>query len=232
MDFNVYCDESCHLEHDGHPIMALGGIWCPSRETRELSRQIRRIKAKHDALGELKWAKVSPSRSSFYLELVDHFFATTALHFRCLIVEHKERLNHAQFDRGSHDAFYYKMYYYLLRNILASNSSYRVYLDIKDTRSQQKVVVLKDLLCSYSRNLEMCAVSNVQHIRSHESDLLQLADFLLGAVSSANRRVAMSETKCAVVNRISEHCRCSLTDATPPWEEKFNIFIFSPTEAC
>ena len=23
--FNVYCDESCHLEHDGVPVMAWGG---------------------------------------------------------------------------------------------------------------------------------------------------------------------------------------------------------------
>jgi len=24
--FNVYCDESCHLEHDRQPVMVLGAI--------------------------------------------------------------------------------------------------------------------------------------------------------------------------------------------------------------
>ena len=24
--FNVYCDESCHLEHDGVPVMAWGAV--------------------------------------------------------------------------------------------------------------------------------------------------------------------------------------------------------------
>ena len=28
----AYCDESCDLEHDGIPIMALGAVTCPERE--------------------------------------------------------------------------------------------------------------------------------------------------------------------------------------------------------
>jgi hypothetical protein len=27
--FNVYCDESCHLEHDRQQAMVLGAVWCP-----------------------------------------------------------------------------------------------------------------------------------------------------------------------------------------------------------
>lgn len=27
--YNIYCDESCHLEHDRQKAMVLGGIWCP-----------------------------------------------------------------------------------------------------------------------------------------------------------------------------------------------------------
>ena len=30
--FNVYCDESCHLEHDGIPVMAWGAVYCPAAE--------------------------------------------------------------------------------------------------------------------------------------------------------------------------------------------------------
>lgn len=30
--YNAYCDESCNLEHDGIPIMALGAVTCPERE--------------------------------------------------------------------------------------------------------------------------------------------------------------------------------------------------------
>jgi len=27
--YNIYCDESCHLEHDGIPTMVIGAVWCP-----------------------------------------------------------------------------------------------------------------------------------------------------------------------------------------------------------
>ena len=27
--FNIYCDESCHLEHDGQKAMAIGGCRGP-----------------------------------------------------------------------------------------------------------------------------------------------------------------------------------------------------------
>ena len=25
--YNIYCDESCHLEQDGQPVMVLGAVW-------------------------------------------------------------------------------------------------------------------------------------------------------------------------------------------------------------
>jgi len=27
--YNVYCDESCHLENDNQKIMVLGAVWSP-----------------------------------------------------------------------------------------------------------------------------------------------------------------------------------------------------------
>ena len=36
--FNVYCDESCHLENDHQKVMVLGAVWCPFDKTRETGR--------------------------------------------------------------------------------------------------------------------------------------------------------------------------------------------------
>ena len=35
--FNIYCDESCHLENDGQKAMVLGAVWCPLDKTRGLT---------------------------------------------------------------------------------------------------------------------------------------------------------------------------------------------------
>jgi len=60
--FNVYCDESCHLEHDRQSVMVLGAIWSPLEKTREIARSIRDIKERHGLRHafEIKWTKVSP----------------------------------------------------------------------------------------------------------------------------------------------------------------------------
>ena len=66
--FNVYCDESCHLENDRQKAMVLGAVWCPLEKTREIAVRIREMKARHDLPPELeiKWVKVSPAKVQFY----------------------------------------------------------------------------------------------------------------------------------------------------------------------
>jgi len=41
--YNIYCDESCHLEHDHMPVMAIGGIWCPLEQVSDISQKIRSL---------------------------------------------------------------------------------------------------------------------------------------------------------------------------------------------
>jgi hypothetical protein len=146
------------------------------------------------------------------------------------VVDDKSRLDHSYFNQGSHDSFYYKMYFYLLRNILKKGNQYCIYLDMKDTRSQRKIYTLKDVLCNNVYDFEQKMILRIQHIRSHESELLQLADFLLGAVSYRNRHLSDSKAKLEVIQEISKRSGLDLLKTTPPWEEKFNLFFFSPSE--
>jgi hypothetical protein len=34
--FNIYCDESCHLEHDQQKAMVLGAVWCPLEKIKKI----------------------------------------------------------------------------------------------------------------------------------------------------------------------------------------------------
>lgn len=226
--YNIYCDESCHLEHDQQPVMLLGAVWCPKSEVQDCNVSIRKLKASHSARGELKWTKVSTSKQSFYLDLVDLFFSNENVNFRALVVDDKSKLDHSYFSQGSHDSFYYKMYFYLLRNIISLENQYHIYLDMKDTRSQKKINTLKEVLCNTIYDFNQTIIRRIQHIRSNESELLQLTDFLLGAVSYRSRNHKGNEAKLAVIERICERSGIDLLRTTPPWEEKFNLFIFSP----
>jgi hypothetical protein len=234
---NLYCDESCHLENDGLPIMGFGVLRCPFESLAVHSQTLAALKEKHRARGELKWEKVSPSRLAFYEEIIDWFFAEPNLRFRGWLVEHKERLAHGFFNAGSHDDFYYKMYYYLLEPMVKWPSpgcperTYQIYLDVKDTRSRLKMDKLAEVLRNKKHDWESKLISRVQSIQADQVHLMQLTDFLLGALTYRNRPAQnLSKAKLACVARIEERAGFRLTGGTPPWEEKFNFYTFTPQQ--
>ena len=228
---NVYCDESCHLERDRQPVMVLGAVWCPLEKTREISVHIREIKAQHGLPPrfEFKWGKVSPAKQDFYLELLDYFFDNADLHFRALVIQDKSKLQHELYEQ-THDTWYYKMYFDMLKVILEPQSRYRIYVDIKDTRSAAKIAKLHDVLCSSIYDFEYQIIERVQTVRSHEVEILQLTDLLIGAVSYVNRGLHRNAAKLAVVGRMRERSGYSLTKTTLLRENKVNLFMWRATE--
>jgi len=229
--FNVYCDESCHLEHDGQPIMALGATWCPKEEAHRLATELRDIKSRHRARGELKWSKISMARLPFYLELVDWFLAEQPLHFRGLVVLDKQNLDHAAFNQGDHDLFYYKMQFSLLNKLLSPDSRYAIYLDVKDTRSRLKLKKLKEVLCNNVYDFTSDMIGHIQNIHSHESELMQVADFLTGALAYRHRGLSGNAAKMQVIEHLETRWGRSLLQATSLREQKLNIFLFRPRQA-
>jgi hypothetical protein len=187
--FNVYCDESCHLENDRQKAMVLGAVWCPLEKRREIAVRLREIKKKHGMLVsfELKWKKVSPAKKDLYLELIDYFFDNDDLHFRALIVPDKTRLRHDSFPGQDHDTWYYKMYFDMLKVILRPDARYRIYLDIKDTRGSEKVAKLREVLCNNMYDFSRKVIETLQLVHSHEIEQLQLVDLLIGAIGYKNR---------------------------------------------
>lgn len=230
--YNVYCDESCHLENDGQKAMVLGAVWCPLDKTREIAVRLREIKQKHGLPPqfEVKWTKVSPAKAGFYLDLVDYFFDDDDLRFRALIVPDKSLLRHGAYPGQDHDIWYYKMYFDMLKVILSPDARYRIYLDIKDTCGAQKAARLHEMLCNNIYDFSREVIERLQLVHSHEIEQLQLADLLIGAVSYVNRDLQGSAGKQELVERIRERSRYSLTRSTLLREEKFNLFRWQAAE--
>ena len=109
--FNIYCDESCHIEHDHKDYMFLGSISCAYPQVRRHTKRIDELKKLHNFYAEIKWSKVSNSKIRFYLDLIDYFFDTD-LRFRAIGIK-KSQIK-CDGITSSYDDFYYKMYYQLL----------------------------------------------------------------------------------------------------------------------
>lgn len=226
--YNIYCDESCHLENDNMKAMVLGAIWCPDSHHKYLARKIKEIKKEYDinANIEIKWTKVSQSKILFYKALIDLFFDEPMLSFRGVIIPNKNILNHEKFTQN-HDDFYYKQWYLLLSRLIAPCHNYRIYLDIKDTQGQIKIGKLHEVLSNANYDFDRSIIKSIELVQSHDVLLLQLADLLIGALSYAHRELNTSTAKLEVINHIKTRTQLSLKQSTLLKAEKFNLLVWS-----
>lgn len=239
---NIYCDESCHLEHDKEQLMALGAVYCPASKKDEIFERLTELKKKHNLIPkhkknpkenrahyELKWNKISFAKIDYYKDVVDYFFDADHLNFRVLVVPDKSMLDFKKFNH-THDTFYYKMYFSMLKVILNPNKAHHIYIDIKDTRSREKVHMLEQVLRNDKYDYAKEIIKKVQQVRSHEVELIQLADLLTGAVSYVNRGLTDSRAKRILIDHIKHRSKYSLTKSTLIREQKFNIFLWESSK--
>jgi hypothetical protein len=205
-------------------------VWCKAEKSREIFQRLKEIKARHGLWPrfEVKWTKVSPALLVFYRDYLDYFFDDDDLHFRALIAD-KRSLRHDDFAQ-THDDWYYKMYFNLLKVLLAPGDRYRIYLDVKDTRGGVKLEKLHEVLSNNMYDFDRKTIERLQQVRSHEVEGLQLTDLLMGAINYANRGAVDSAAKRALVERVRERSRYALTRTTLVREQKLNLFVWKPQE--
>lgn len=227
---NIYCDESCHLEHNRDDVMVIGAVWCRFERAKAINGDLRAIVRAH-GLGdnfEVKWVKVSPGQSSMYLALIDYFFDNPDLHFRALVVSDKTKINHAAFEQ-THDEWYYKMYFRMLEGILDPQAVTRIFLDYKDTQGGKKTAKLHEILCNSCYDFSRQTIRQVQIVQSHEVPLIQLADLMIGSIGYANRGLTTNAAKVALVSRMRQRSGYALDKTTLLREPKVNILCWQPS---
>ncbi len=228
--YNLYIDESCHLEHDGMPVMCIGYTKINADLYANIKEEIKALKLAYKTPTEIKWNNLSYSRLPLYKALVDYFFRSE-IFFRCILVKYKNKLDHDQFNQGDHDNFYYKLIYHLLQS--ATNpavNKYKVILDIKDTRGKQRLKKIDEVL--QNKYKQQSPFTEFQHIHSSENLLLQLTDLFIGAITFKSRGLEKerqaNKAKVEFVSYLESKSGYLLDEGTEPWENKFNIFDHQP----
>lgn len=234
-EYNFYCDESCHLEHDDSNVMVLGSVWCPKEKLHEINERIKQIKLRNNVPvnAELKWTKIAPVKKQIYEDLVNYFFDEQNLHFRGLLVPNKNLLKHDEFSQ-SHDDWYYKMYFSMLKAMLVPSEKYNIFIDIKDTHSSQRAKKLQEVIRKSIYDFSKNIIKQVKPIRSEEVQIMQITDVLIGAFGYKNRDFPKgekrSQTKLYIIKLIQQRSNYSLERSTLLREDKFNLFVWRARE--
>jgi len=213
-----YCDESSHLQNDKKQFMVLGYISVPYNCVKKIKEEIKELRLKHNNKNEIKWSGLNVRNYLFYADLFDYFISRSDINFRAIIVDkYKYIANKCDDD---YDKFYYLMYYQLLIHKLDTSNTYNIYIDIKDDLSSHRISKLKEIL-----NVHYGIIEKIQHIRSHEVNLLQLCDLFIGAIAyKMNYNPMKSIFKIKLIEKIEKKLGFEITQQTTKSETKFNIF--------
>jgi hypothetical protein len=211
--------------------MVIGAVWCPHDYVKEINSRIRQIKVRNgiSETAEMKWTKISPAKFQLYEDIINYFFDEANLHFRGLVIPDKSALDHVRFNQ-THDLWYYKMYFEMLKAILTSKDSYQIYIDIKDTHSNNKALKLKEVCANSMYDFSASSIKKLQPIRSEEVQIMQILDVLIGALGYNNRVFSKehkkSEAKLAIIKLIKKRSGYSMDKSTLLREDKFNMFFW------
>ncbi|MBK2109077.1 DUF3800 domain-containing protein [Francisella tularensis] len=225
--YKFFCDESCHLEHDGADIMVLGALHCSAERAEQLNRHIKWLRHQHNYKPELKWSKLNKHQWQLYKDIIDLIIDSEDVFFKSTIVMNKKQLDHNKYNAGSHNTFYYKMFYYTLRDYINTNNDNRIYLDYMDTLGSEKTQKLCEIFRNSSNRSGLKISTTI--VQSYAAQLIQVCDLFIGAIGYKNRTDIenQSEIKTRFVDYLEQKLKRPLNITTSPWENKFNIFKFS-----
>ena len=80
-EINIYCDESCHLEHEPEHVMLISCIYCPKDKVQQISMDLRALKENFglSKRAELKWHKISKNKKIIITNLLTTLLITMIL---------------------------------------------------------------------------------------------------------------------------------------------------------
>ena len=226
MEYNVYCDESCHLVSNNSKYMLIGAVYCPKIKVKKVNEYIEHLKENYNISNkiELKWNKIDKKTEKLYLDIINYFFNNDDLKFRVIVID-KTKLDHEKYNQTENE-FYHKTYYEMLKYIIIPGNSYNIYPDIKDTNSYYYHQVMLDYLRIKMQDTNKKTIKKVQPIRSYEAPILQINDILIGALSYHYRNLSKNSVKLNIISEIKKLYQNDLNETSYCSNTKFNIFVW------
>lgn len=221
--------------------MVYGGIITAADNVAEFDALLGQWRNDKKMHGELKWTKVSKNKLQHYKSLVDLFFDHANkhhMHFKAAVFDTNE-IDYATYHGGNESIGFYKFYYFFLlykfgRYARTDEHRLWVFLDQRSDASETKLGTLRNVLAAgIKKKLGRAAdvVKRVEARKSHDCELMQVADVLMGAVgfhcNGMHLKPDASPAKVALASHICSKARLrDLARETPFSQRHFEIWRF------
>lgn len=188
---------------------------------------------------ELKWGKVSGAKLAEYKSIVDLFFSLAgrdSLHFKAVVFDTHE-IDYSTYHRNDWELGFYKFFYQFLLHKFgpyATDDAHRLLVFMDHRVTSYKLSTLCTVLNHgirkrYGRKADV--VRKVEPVDSKQSELLQVADVLMGAIgyhcNDCHTRPDARRAKVELAHYIAQKANLlSLKEATPYGQRRFEIWRF------
>lgn len=231
---HIYCDES---RQTADRYMVIGGLILDRENEPRFAEAMALYRQSQNMHAELKWSKVSDQKFREYQALIDLFFTfNRAVHFKSIVVDTQEIDNRRYNKNDAELGFYKLMYQFLLHSFGAYLQPADQCIVILDQRTTTKYKL--STLCAILNNglhkkypYLLAPVRNIQATDSKASDLIQVADVVMGAIgyemNGAHTRTGAKRSKVALAEYIAAKLGLvNLQQPTPRSQKHFSIWHF------
>ncbi len=220
--------------------MVYGGIITPAHNVDAFNALIDTWRVENNMKSEMKWAKVSRNKLDKYISFVDLFFDHAApefCHFKSVVLD-TPHIDYKTHHNGDDELAFYKFYYHFLLHKFgpyAATDDHRlsVFIDHRST-TRERLSDLRRCLNAGIRKTHgrTCDVVNAVEPRvSHECNLIQLADVLMGAIAyhcnARHKESNAARHRCDLAEHIAARGKLpNLAQATPRGADQFEVWRF------
>ncbi len=264
MEYIIYCDES--ISHGDFFSDFYGGCIVSSRDVEGIVSALRERKQELGLKREIKWTKVTSQYVDKYISMIDLFFdyiLSGQIRMRVMFRKTKDLPSNPALKTA--DDKFFKLYYQFIKHGFGlcdiphdhKTRRFRIYLDQLPDR-KDKCDHFKEMLYQMPQTKDFCASNiviqkeDVADVDSHDHDLLQCVDIVLGAMqfrlnnlhkvipegqrTRAKKTIAKEKLYKHILSRICEiHPRFNIGCSTgnrgflaPHWESPYEHWQFRP----
>ena len=192
VEYIIYCDES---ESKGrHFSNFYGGALVTSSDLKFVRAALAKRKTELHLFGEIKWSKITPNYRQKYIDMVDCFFdliASGKVKMRVMFTQNIVRARNLNREHIKNQ--YAILYYYFIRHAFGlihapGPARVRVYPDQMPLSAAQ-FAAFRDYVVRLGGRTEFrargitFAAEDVAEVVSHDHDVLQCLDVVLGAMN-------------------------------------------------
>jgi hypothetical protein len=202
--YDLYCDESGTDKNDFH----FGAIHCSRARATRLDKAMQNFRVQNNLIHELKWTKVSKTFLAAYIEFVDIFLDDQ---YTTFVLSSISKGAHWRRLASSNDSRFLHAYFHFLEHAMWASARYAVFLDATSSKRYKFTAFHYALNLLDIRYHRQKKVHTFHVVHSHENNMIQLVDVLLGALTSK----AEAAPKVALATYVQQKIRAKTKFGRP-----------------